>query len=199
MSDAPIADPILSAARAVSTDDVRIRRVGASDEAVEDLIAVLGDVLIDCVEGGASVGFMSPLDRVRAQTFFRGALESADRGERVVLVADVVAEDGSMSVVGTVQVVFASAENQPHRGDISKMLVHRNGRRRGVGERLMIAAEAAAREAGRTLLVLDTATDAAERLYERLGWQRVGAIPDFALGPEGDLVATSFYFKRTSA
>jgi ribosomal protein S18 acetylase RimI-like enzyme len=94
-----------------------------------------------------------------------------------------------------VQLVLALPENQPHRADVSKMLVHRRARRRGVGEALMRAAEAAAREQARTVLVLDTASDDARRLYERLGWIRVGDIPAYALLPDGTPCATTYYFR----
>lgn len=163
--------------------------------AEEGHAGALADVLVDCVEGGASVGFMLPLEYERAKAFWTGALDSATRGERIVLVAEV---DGTAEVVGTVQVVLTAPENQPHRGEISKMLVHRSARRQGVAEALMLAAEAAAREAGKTLLVLDTASDTAERLYERLGWQRVGVIPNYALWPDGGLVDTIFYKELTN-
>ena len=102
----------------------------------------------------------------------------------------------SVGVLGTVQVILAAPENQPHRGELAKLLVHRRARRRGVAESLMRAAEAAALDAGKTLLVLDTANGAAERLYVRLGWQRVGVIPGYALGPSGGLVDTTVFYKE---
>jgi ribosomal protein S18 acetylase RimI-like enzyme len=111
---------------------------------------------------------------------------------RIVLVAE---EQDTGAVVGTVQVVLTAPENQPHRGEIAKMLVHRRARRRGLGEALMRAAEAAPLEAGKTLLVLDTASADAERLYHRLGWQRVGLIPRYALWPEGGFVGTTIFYK----
>jgi GNAT superfamily N-acetyltransferase len=145
----------------------------------------LADVLIDCVEGGASVGFMLPLPREKAIRFWQNALASAARGERIVLVAE---EVGTSKIVGTVQVVLAMPDNQPHRADVAKMQVHSRARRCGLGAALMCAAESAAREAGKTLLVLDTVTGSdAERLYARLGWQRCGVIPDYALWPQGGL------------
>lgn len=149
-------------------------------------------MLLDCVEGGASVGFMHPFERSRAEEFWRAALDSASRGERVVLIAE---DDGDGAVVGTVQLILTAPENQPHRGEIAKMLVHRRARKRGVANALMHVAEAAAMEAGKTLLVLDTASDDAERLYERRGWQRVGVIPGYALWPDGGLVDTTIYYK----
>jgi ribosomal protein S18 acetylase RimI-like enzyme len=94
-----------------------------------------------------------------------------------------------------VQLTLAQLENQPHRADLSKLLVHRRARRHGLGAALMRAAEATARDCGKTLLVLDTATDAAERLYRRLGWTRVGAIPGYALLPQGGLCDTTVYYR----
>lgn len=155
-------------------------------------IGGLADVLLDCVDGGASVGFMQPFGRDRAEAFWAGAIAGVDRGDRVVLVAEDAA-DGM--VLGTVQLVLAAPENQPHRGEVSKMLVHRRARRRGVGAALMEAAEVAARDAGKTLLVLDTANPVAERLYTRLGWQRVGLIPNYALWPDGGFVDTIVFYK----
>jgi GNAT superfamily N-acetyltransferase len=168
---------------------IRIRRLDTfGDREIEGL----SDVLIDCVEGGASVSFVWPLDREKALAFWRGAAASAARGERVVLAA----EDARGTIVGTVQVVWAGPENQPHRGDLAKMLVHRRARRQGIGAALLTAAEQSARDAGRTLLVLDTVTGAdAERLYARFGWQRCGEIPNYALWPDGRPCATTVFFK----
>lgn len=151
----------------------------------------LSDVLIDCVEGGASVSFMLPMTRAKAETFWRGTAASAARGERVVLAA----EDETGAIVGTAQIILDQPENQPHRGDLAKMLVHRRARRRGVGAQLLQAAERSALDAGKTLLVLDTASDDAERLYARQGWQRCGVIPNYALLPDGTPCATTYFFK----
>jgi len=151
----------------------------------------LSDVLIDCVEGGASVSFMLPMTRAKAETFWRSISSSVARGERVVLAA----EDSTGAIVGTAQVILAQPENQPHRGDLAKMLVHRRARRRGVGAALLAAAERSALEAGKTLLVLDTASDDAERLYGRSGWERCGRVPSYALFPDGTPCATTFFFK----
>src|SRR5262249_8497372 len=134
--------------------------------------------LLDLGEGGTSVGFMPPLSRERAVAFWRRIAEGVATGARAL----VIAED-AQGVCGTVQLVLDQPENQPHRADLSKMLVHRRARRRGIGAALMEAAEAAARDCGKTLLVLDTASDDAERLYERQGWVRVGVIPGYALLP----------------
>jgi GNAT superfamily N-acetyltransferase len=163
----------------------------SSDPAVAEALA---DVLIDCVEGGASVSFMHPLARSKAVPFWENVLASAARGERIVLVAR---EATSRAIVGTVQVVLAMPDNQPHRADVAKMLVHRRARRHGLGAALMRGAESAAREAGKTLLVLDTVTGGdAERLYARLGWQRCGEIPGYALWPKGGLCGTTVFYRE---
>jgi len=169
-------------------DTVRIRRL---DPVGEREIEGLSDVLIDCVEGGASVSFMLPMPRAKAETFWRGMAASVARGERVVLAA----EDAAGAIVGTVQVILTQPENQPHRGDLAKMLVHRRARRHGIGAALLAAAERSAITAGKTLLVLDTASDDAERLYVRRGWQRCGRIPEYALWPDGRPCATTLYYK----
>lgn len=155
--------------------------------------AELADVLIDCVAGGASVSFMDGLDRARAERFWTDIADRAARDGRAVLAA-IRDEDGI--VVGTVQMIPAATENQPHRADIAKMLVLRAHRRHGLGAALMQAAEAAAAEAGKTLLTLDTASDAAERLYASLGWNRVGTIPNYALNPDGSPCDTVIFYKQ---
>jgi GNAT superfamily N-acetyltransferase len=155
----------------------------------------LCDVLIDCVEGGASVNFMWPMTRAKAERYWRGVAESLACGERAL----VVAEDERGNILGTAQAVWASPENQPHRADISKMLVRRSARNHGVGALVLAAAERAAFDAGRTLLVLDTASAEAERLYERGGWQRVGSVPKYALMPDGPFCSTVFFYKDLAA
>jgi GNAT superfamily N-acetyltransferase len=137
---------------------------------------------------------MLPLAREKAVAYWRGVAASAARGERVLLAA----EDAAGSIVGTVQLILDLPENQPHRGEIAKMLVHRRARRRGVGDALLKCAEDRARRAGRTLLVLDTASGGAERLYVRHGWQRCGQIPGYALWPDGRPCATTIYFRSVS-
>jgi GNAT superfamily N-acetyltransferase len=174
-------------------EGVRIRHL---DRLGEREIEGLSNVLTDCVEGGASVSFMLPMTSAKAEAFWRGVAEGVARGDRVVLAA----EDARGGIVGTVQVIWAQPENQPHRGDVAKMLVHRRARRRGVGAALLAAAERAALDAGKTLLVLDTVTGAdAERMYARSGWQRCGVIPSYALWPDGRPCATTVFFKALSA
>lgn len=168
----------------------RVRSLSPGEAA--DRIPGLSAVLIDCVEGGASVSFLAPLARETADAFWRGVAAGVAAGERVLLVAE---DRASGAIVGTVQLVLAQPENQPHRADIAKMLVHRRARRQGLGAALMRAAEAAALAAGRTLLVLDTASGDAERLYERSGWVRVGLVPDYALLPDGRPCDTTFFYK----
>jgi GNAT superfamily N-acetyltransferase len=166
-----------------------LRRLGAVGDAQ---IGGLAEVLMDCVEGGASVSFMHPLTRERAAAFWRQVAQGVASGERALLVAE-----DSIGICGTVQLLLDQPENQPHRADVAKMLVHRRARRRGLGAALMRAAENTALECGRTLLVLDTVTGAdAERLYAGLGWQRVGEIPGYALLPRGGLISTTVFYRN---
>jgi len=169
-------------------DSIQVR---ALREVGDREIQQLSDVLIDCVEGGASVSFMLPIARATAVAFWRSVAASVARGERILLVAD----NAAGSIVGTLQIIFAQAPNQPHRADVAKMLVHRRARRHGVGAALLASAESAALDAGKTLLVLDTASGDAERLYARLGWQRCGVIPDYALLPGGGFCDTTFFYR----
>jgi GNAT superfamily N-acetyltransferase len=170
-----------------ATADVRIRRLTMATDAELQALAAL---LVDCVEGGASVSFMHPLPLARALAFWQAVAEAAAEGQRALLVA----EDAG-GILGTVQLVLDQPENQPHRADLSKMLVHRRARRRGVGAALMQAAEQIARESGKSLLVLDTASPEAERLYARLGWRRGGCIPGYALLPQGGFCDATFFYR----
>jgi GNAT superfamily N-acetyltransferase len=173
------------------TATTTVRALGAAAAAAA--VPALAEVLTDCVHGGASVSFMAPLAPERALAFWQGVAEGVARGERLLLVA----EDGAGAIVGTVQLVLAQPENQPHRADVAKMLVHRHARRQGIAQRLLQAAEDAARAAGKTVLVLDTVTGGdAERLYARAGWQRVGEIPNYALMPDGALCSTTYFHKQ---
>jgi GNAT superfamily N-acetyltransferase len=162
----------------------RLARVSDAD------ISALAALMVDVVEGGASIGFMLPIDAGRAQAFWRRVAAGVDAGERVLFVAD--AGDG---IVGTVQLILEQPENQPHRADVAKMMVANRARRQGIGAALMQAAEEEATVCAKTLLVLDTASADAERLYARLGWQRCGTIPGYALLPQGGPCDTTYFFR----
>jgi ribosomal protein S18 acetylase RimI-like enzyme len=176
-------------------EPIAIRQL--TPQEAREQIGALSAVLIACVEGGASVSFMSPLTQDRADAFWQEVADGLAAGERILLVAQ---ETSSGMIVGTVQVILRQPENQPHRADIAKMLVHNQARRRGVGAALMRAAEEAAAKAGKTVLVLDTVTGGdAERLYERVGWVKSGIIPNYALWPRGGLCDTTVFYKQISA
>ncbi|ABR62290.1 GNAT family N-acetyltransferase [Sinorhizobium medicae] len=170
--------------------DVDIR-VLTEEEALASLPS-LADILSDCVEGGASVGFMQPFPPNAAVSFWKGVAAAVARGETVLLGAEV---DGRM--IGTVQLGIGTMPNQPHRADIKKLLVHRSARGLGLSRRLMEAAETEAIKRGRRVLLLDTATgEPAEAIYERFGWTRAGVVPDYALMPDGRYCATTFFYKH---
>jgi GNAT superfamily N-acetyltransferase len=169
-----------------------LRRAATLEDVTLEGLAAL---TIDCVDGGASIGFMHPLSEAQARAFWQRVAAGVAAGERALLVA----EDAE-SVVGTVQLLLAQPDNQPHRADLAKLQVHRRARGRGLAEALVRAAEQMAADCGKTLLVLDTVTgSAADRLYTRLGWQRVGEVPDFALWPRGGLCPTTFFYKRVGS
>lgn len=170
----------------VPADILRLEGAEAA-AAIDDL----AEILADCVAGGASVSFMSPFTHADAAAYFRGVVAEVERGETTLLGARV---GGRM--VGTVQLGLNTPPNQPHRADVKKMLVHRAARRRGIGAALMQGVEEEARRRGRTVLVLDTASGDAERLYTRNGWQRVGTVPDYALWPGGGFCDTTFFWKK---
>lgn len=159
----------------------------------ESDLEALADVLIDCVANGASVSFMWPLERSRALAFWRRVAADTHEGKRILLVA----RDSSQRIVGTVQAVLDMPDNQPHRADVAKMLVHSRARRQGLGEALMREVELQLGNAGRTLACLDTVTHSdADRLYTKLGWQRVGEIPRYALMPNGAPCPTTIFYKH---
>lgn len=164
------------------------RRLHAlTDRQIDDLAALL----IDCVEGGASVSFMHPLAPERAVAFWQDVAADVAAGARALLVAE--DEEG---ICGAVQLVLKQSENQPHRAYLSKLLVHRRARRRGLGEALVRAAEETALVCGKTLLTLDTATAEAERLYDRLGWSRAGVIPSYSQLPYGGYTDSVIYYRH---
>jgi GNAT superfamily N-acetyltransferase len=171
------------------SEQIEIRRLqpGELREHVDGLAAVLHD----CVAGGASVSYMEPFSPDDARDAFAGFAAEAEEGRRLILAAFA---DGIL--VGTVQVILTLAPNQPHRGEVAKLLVHRSARGRGIASRLMEHAEAAAHAEGKTLLVLDAVTDGdAARLYDRLGWTTVGVVPNFALYPDGRPCDTTYFWK----
>jgi ribosomal protein S18 acetylase RimI-like enzyme len=168
---------------------IEIRRLDAAEAYAE--LDGLAAVLVDCVEGGASVSYMAPFTHDDARDAFAGFAAEVEQGRRLILAAFV---DGEL--VGTVQIVYAWPPNQPHRAEIAKLLVRRSARRRGIAVQLMAHAEREALAEGKSLLVLDTVTgDAAERLYERLGWTKVGVIPNYALYPDGRPCDTTVFWK----
>ncbi len=155
-------------------------------------VGALAEVLLDCVAGGASVGFMTSLTKAAAEAFFEKSLRGVDNNERILLAAFLDSQ-----LAGTIQILTATPPNQPHRADLAKLLVHRSARSHGVATHLMECAEEASRQAGKTLLVLDTVTGgAAEKLYLNLGWTRVGVIPNYALFPDGRWCDTTIFWKK---
>jgi len=168
---------------------LEVRRLAGAE--LHAQLPALAEVLADCVAGGASVSYLEPFSVADARAAFEEWAAEVDAGRRLVLAAF-----SDRELVGTVQVILAAPPNQPHRGEIAKMLVHRSARRRGIAALLMEQAELEARAEGKTLLVLDTVTgDAAERLYTRLGWSRVGVIPGYALYPDGRPCDTTVFYK----
>ncbi|HVE85735.1 MAG TPA: GNAT family N-acetyltransferase [Myxococcales bacterium] len=174
-------------------NDPEIRELDAAE--VERRLSELAEVLVDVVDGGASVNFLRGFTAEAAEGFWRSQLPALQAGTRRLLIAE-----AGGRLVGTVVVTFAHQPNQPHRAEISKMLVHRSCRRHGFGARLLSAAEATAERHGRTLLVLDTESGSAgERLYSRSGWVKIGEIPGYALSPDGVPKAASFFYKQLPA
>lgn len=161
----------------------------------EQRIGELAEVLVECVMGGASVGFMAPYGLDDAMAFWSGVIDTVEDGSTLLFAAAV---DGR--IVGTVQVGMRQMPNQGHRADIKKLLVRERDRGRGLARLLMDRAEDEAASRGKTVLVLDTATGSpAETVYRRLGWSRVGTIPDYALNPDGSFCATTLFYKRVGA
>lgn len=155
----------------------------------------LSELLVETVASGGSVSFMHPLPLEAADAFWRDSLASAARGERIVLGAF----DG-VQLVATVTLLLDLPPNQPHRAEIAKMMTRLTHRKRGIAAALMREAEKTAIARGRTLLVLDTAVDeGASPLYESLGFNLTGIIPDYALKPRGGLTGTMIYWKKLAA
>lgn len=155
-------------------------------------VDALADLLVDTVDGGASIGFLAPLDRAEALAWWKERAAGVAAGQLAVWAA----HDGER-LVGTVSLAFPDKPNSRHRAELVKLMVHRDARGQGLGRTLLTTAEEAAATAGLTLLHLDTETDSvAEHLYRAAGWTRIGAIPDYAASPDGVLRPTSIYFKE---
>jgi len=170
------------------TSDLRIAPLGAGSATREALAAML----VETVASGGSVGFMHPLSREAAESFWAGSLAAAERGERIVLGAF----DGE-ALIATVTLILDCPPNQPHRAEIAKMMTRIAYRGRGAARALLVEAERLAQTHDRWLLVLDTAEDeGAAGLYEKMGYQLTGLIPDYALKPLGGLTGTFVYWKR---
>lgn len=168
---------------------IEIRRLAGTE--LRERLDALAGVLTDCVAGGASVSYLEPFSHEQARAAFGGMVADAEQGHRLILGAFAGGE-----LVGTVQVILTLPPNQPHRGEIAKLLVHRSARKRGIAQLLMEQADTEARAEGKSLLVLDAVTGGdAERLYTRLGWTRVGVIPNYALFPDGRPCDTTFFWK----
>jgi GNAT superfamily N-acetyltransferase len=152
----------------------------------------LSDILVEAVTLGASVNFMAGFSLEAARAFWRNQLPGLANGERQLFVGD----DGER-LVATVMLTFAHQPNAPHRAEVSKMLVLARARRQGLGRRLLMAVEAAAREAGRTLLMLDTETGSAgDMFYRSCGWIEIGRVPGHAFRPDGRLAETTLFYKK---
>ncbi len=171
-----------------SREPVTIRRLFSVNSSQ---VSQLATVLMDCVGGGASVSFMQPLSREHAEAFWNRVGSDVGNGDRALLIAE-----DAFGICGTVQLVLAQPDNQPHRADLAKMLVHSRARKQGLGKALLLAAENMARDCAKSVLVLDAVTGGdAERLYASAGWQRVGVIPNYALFPGGGYCSTTFFYR----
>jgi len=169
---------------------VEVKRLTAAE--ARAALDALATVLQDTVDGGDSVSFMDGFGIDDARAFYESLLPEVERGTRVLLAAYV---DGEL--VGTVQLIHAWPPNSQHRADVAKLLVHRAARGQGVGRALMEQLEREARADGKTLLILDTVAErAADRLYGRLGWTRLGTVPDYARDPDGSFCDATFFYKH---
>ncbi len=170
-------------------------RIGIVQALNAELFDTLTDIVQDAVANGASVGWVRVPTDAEAASYWRSVSDAVDAGETVLFVAQL---DGK--IVGTGQLQLSARENGSHRGEIARLLVHSEARRRGVGAQLMQAIETEAWGRGLSLLVLDTrAGDPSQQLYDKLGWQLAGVIPDYARGTDGALQATAYMFKQNRA
>ncbi|AJY46203.1 GNAT family N-acetyltransferase [Martelella endophytica] len=171
--------------------EIRLLDADALEAALPAMVALLEDSLDD----NASMGFMAPFDGPSVRKFWQQTAAGIRSGSHILFIAEEAGE-----IVGTVQVGFAQKANQPHRADLMKLIVLRSARGRGIARRLMEAAEAESLRQGRWLLVLDTATGSpAEAIYPRLGWNRVGEIPLYALNPDGSYCGSTYFYKKLVA
>jgi GNAT superfamily N-acetyltransferase len=169
---------------------LEIRALNA--EEARQCVTVLAKVLVDCVAGGASVSFMAGFSQADGEAYFNRWVDEVERGERIILAAFL---DGQLA--GSVQIILATPPNQPHRADVAKLIVAPTARGQGIAGKLMQAVEQESRRAGKTMLVLDTVTGStADRLYTKLGWNRVGEIPKYALDPAGNFCPTTYFWKE---
>jgi ribosomal protein S18 acetylase RimI-like enzyme len=174
-----------------AADDVMIERA----QSLDGLIDGLADLLVDAVDGGASVGFVSPFGPRDAASWWRSLAGDIESGRLILFTA----REGDR-IVGTVQLRLAPLPNSRHRAEVAKLLVHRDARRRGLARRLLAAIEAVARREGRTLLVLDTISGSeADHLYRALGWTEVGSVPNYAAMPDGTLAPTTYFYRELGA
>ena len=162
-----------------------------SEQQAKALLPQLAALLQDAVDSGASVGFLPPLTSGMAEDYWAGALKEVAQGSRILLVATEAGE-----IMGAAQLELATRQNALHRAEVQKLFVHRRFRNRGIARSLMSAVESAAREAGRTLLVLDTQRgSAAEQLYAKYGYTRAGIVPQYALSVDGKLHDTVLFYR----
>lgn len=172
---------------------IAVKRLTAAE--LHDAVDDLADLLTDTVDGGASIGFLAPLDRGAAVAWWRGRADAVSAGHLAVWVAHT-----GDRLLGTVTLAFPDKPNSRHRAELVKLMVHRDGRGQGLGRTLLATAETEAAAAGVTLLHLDTETDSpAESLYLSAGWTRLGAIPDYAATPSGELRPTTIFYKQLRA
>jgi GNAT superfamily N-acetyltransferase len=169
----------------------KLARLTASD--VRSQLADFSGLLASCVEAGASIGFMAPFGPEKAEAFWAGIADKVDAGDRLIWTAR---DAETHALLGTVQLIIGLPDNQPHRGDVAKLMVSPDARRRGVARQLMLALEDGARARGLRTLVLDTVTGSpADALYRQLGWIEVGPVPDYALFPDGTPCSTTFFYR----
>lgn len=176
------------------SNEIQINQIYDLDNPL--IINGLIELLIDCVHEGASIGFLYPLTPYRAKTYWQNIAASVANKHKILLIA----QTQDSSILGSVQLQIHLPENQPHRANVEKLMVLSKHRKSGIGRALMDAVEHFASIAGKTLLVLDTATGSeAEHLYSKLGWQPVGMIPNYAKWPDGQMTSTTFFYKQISA